>query len=56
VWHPRAAALLRELFDLGTLCPRKALIRWSVPLLVQPTAGALDNVNTPEDLERVAGQ
>ncbi len=56
VWHPLAAALLRELFDQGTLCPRKALIRWSVPLLVQPTAGALDNVNTPEDLERVAGQ
>jgi len=55
VWHPRAAALLREQFEQDRLCPRKALIGWSVPLLAQPTPGALDNVNTPEDLARVAG-
>lgn len=56
VWHPPAAPLLREQFAAGVACPRKALIRWSVPLLELPVPGALDNVNTPEDLARVTGR
>ncbi len=36
----------------GLYCPRKMLIRSDTLLLEQPDPVALDNVNTPDDLER----
>ena len=36
----------------GVVCPRKMLIRSDTELLEQPDPGALDNVNTPDDLEK----
>ena len=44
--------ILREFVDAGTVCPRKMLIRSDTCLLVQPNPSALDNVNTPDDLQR----
>ena len=35
----------------GINCPRKILIRSDTELLEQPHPNALDNINTPEDLE-----
>jgi len=34
----------------GIKCPRKIMIRSDTQLLEQPHTGALDNINTPEDL------
>lgn len=42
--------LIRAFVDDGVVCPRKILIRSDTLLLEQPDPGALDNVNTPEDL------
>jgi len=55
VWMPRAVDPVRAAIAEGTTCPRKILIRAEATLLSQPVAGALDNVNTPADLERVIG-
>lgn len=55
LWLPASARLLRDAVAEGVSCPRKVLIRAGVPLLEQPRADALDNVNTPDDLSRVAG-
>lgn len=43
-------AIIRRFVDDGLKCPRKMLIRSDTLLLTQPNPGALDNVNTPEDL------
>ena len=52
IYRSGSDVLLREFVDQGILCPRKMLIRSDTQLLAQPNAGALDNVNTPEDLEQ----
>lgn len=44
-------AAIRSFVDGGVVCPRKILIRSDTALLEQPNPHALDNVNTPEDLE-----
>jgi molybdopterin-guanine dinucleotide biosynthesis protein A len=44
-------AAIRSFVDGGVVCPRKILIRSYTTLLEQPNPHALDNVNTPEDLE-----
>jgi molybdopterin-guanine dinucleotide biosynthesis protein A len=44
-------SLIREFVDEGIVCPRKMLINSDAELLVQPDPGALDNINTPDDLE-----
>lgn len=42
--------LIREFVDNGMVCPRKMLISSDTLLLEQPNPGALDNINTPDDL------
>jgi len=42
--------LVREFVDNGIVCPRKMLINSDTRLLQQPQPGALDNINTPDDL------
>ena len=51
LYRAGAAPVLRGFVDDGVLCPRKILIRSEAELLEQPNPRALDNVNTPEDLE-----
>ncbi len=38
----------------GYSCPRKVLINADANVLTAPDAAALQNINTPEDFERVA--
>lgn len=47
-----SAPVIRQFVDDGLICPRKILIRSACTLLEQPNPRALDNVNTPADLER----
>lgn len=42
---------VRAFVEEGIACPRKILIRSDTELLAQPDPRALDNVNTPQDLE-----
>jgi molybdopterin-guanine dinucleotide biosynthesis protein A len=44
--------VLRQFIENGIVCPRKVLIRSDTRLLEQPDPTSLDNVNTPDDLER----
>lgn len=53
VYEPTAFAPLRDLAAQGVRCPRQALIRMAVPLLVLPHPHALDNMNEPGDYARM---
>lgn len=44
-------AIIRQYVADGIVCPRKILIRSDTKLLKQPHPAALDNINTPDDLE-----
>jgi molybdopterin-guanine dinucleotide biosynthesis protein A len=44
-------AIIRGFVEAGVICPRKIMIRSDTELLEQPDPAALDNVNTPEDLD-----
>lgn len=55
VWMPAAIGPIHAAVQAGRYCPRKILINEQATLLEQPVAGALDNINTPEDLVRVSG-
>jgi molybdenum cofactor guanylyltransferase len=48
IWEPASHALLKQRYDDGSYCPRKALMQSSTTLLPAP-GSALDNVNTPEE-------
>lgn len=48
IWEPRSHALLRQRYENGSYCPRKALMQSNIVLLAAP-GDALDNVNTPEE-------
>jgi molybdopterin-guanine dinucleotide biosynthesis protein A len=48
IWEPSSHTLLKQRYDGGSYCPRKALIQSRILLLPAPGA-ALDNVNTPEE-------
>ena len=50
IWEPSSHALLKQRYEAGSYCPRKALIQSRTVLLPAPGA-ALDNVNTPEERE-----
>jgi len=52
VYRSGSDALLREFVAQGIICPRKAMLRSDTLLLNLPDAHALDNINTPADLER----
>lgn len=51
IYCPGSDEIIRKFVDDGIVCPRKMLIRSDTCLLDQPNPAALDNVNTPEDLE-----
>ena len=51
VYTKGSAAIVRGFVDEGINCPRKILIRSDTLLLDLPNPRALDNVNTPDDLE-----
>jgi molybdopterin-guanine dinucleotide biosynthesis protein A len=44
-------SIIHQFVDEGMNCPRKILIRSETRLLDQPHPEALDNVNTPDDLQ-----
>jgi len=46
-----ASDIVRGFVDEGSVCPRKMLIRSNTLLLEQPNPAALDNINTPDDLQ-----
>jgi molybdopterin-guanine dinucleotide biosynthesis protein A len=48
IWEPSSHGLLRQRFEQGSYCPRKALGLLRTKLLPAP-GEALDNVNTPEE-------
>lgn len=52
VYRAASSDIVRGFVADGMYCPRKMLIRSDTLLLEQPDPVALDNVNTPEDLER----
>ena len=52
IWEPSSQALLAQRCAAGSPCPRKALLQSDIVLLPAPGA-ALDNVNTPEEFERM---
>ncbi len=52
VYTAASSDIVRGFVADGLYCPRKMLIRSDTLLLEQPDPVALDNVNTPDDLER----
>ena len=52
IYTATSADIVRAYVADGLYCPRKMLIRSDTLLLEQPNPVALDNVNTPDDLER----
>jgi molybdopterin-guanine dinucleotide biosynthesis protein A len=56
IYEPSTRDAVLESIASGRNCPRKLLIRSGVPLLEQPDPGALDNVNTPEELAAARGR
>lgn len=53
LYRPAALPVIRGFVEEGIVCPRKILIRSDAELLEQPKPGALENVNTPDDLALV---
>lgn len=51
IYRSGSDGVLRRFVDDGIVCPRKMLINSDTELLEQPNPAALDNVNTPDDLE-----
>ncbi|MFC5581163.1 NTP transferase domain-containing protein [Rhodanobacter terrae] len=52
LWEPSSHALLKRQVDEGRHCPRKALMQSRTKLLPAP-GDALDNINTPEEFQRM---
>jgi len=51
IYETASAAMIHDYFTNGCRCPRKALIDIDAYELDQPFPWALDNINTPEDLD-----
>ena len=51
VYHSGCTETVQRFVDDGINCPRKILIRSATLLIDQPDPRALDNVNTPDDLQ-----
>ncbi len=51
VYHSGCEDIVHRFVDEGMNCPRKILIRSETRLLDQPNPEALNNVNTPDDLQ-----
>lgn len=52
LWEPSSHALLKRQVDEGRYCPRRTLIQSRTKLLPAP-GDALDNINTPEEFQRM---
>jgi molybdopterin-guanine dinucleotide biosynthesis protein A len=52
IYRATCADIIQGFVDEGLYCPRKMLIRSHAHLLTQPNPRALDNVNTPDDLQK----
>jgi len=52
VYEPGARMLVKQFVEAGITCPRKMMIRAAAELLEQPRPEALDNINTPAELEQ----
>ena len=55
LWEPSSHARLKQRYDAGSYCPRKALIQSDIVLLPAP-GEALDNINTPEEFAQMQRQ
>nr|WP_255710099.1 NTP transferase domain-containing protein [Pontibacter harenae] len=53
IWEPKSYPALLLFLAQGYTCPRKVLINSEINLLQPLNPDALQNVNTPEELERV---
>ncbi len=51
VYHVGCKDIVQQFVDDGINCPRKILIRSETRLLTQANPSALDNINTPDDLQ-----
>jgi len=51
LYRSGCADIVQHFVDDGINCPRKILMRSDTMLIAQPYAGALDNINTPDDLQ-----
>lgn len=51
IYRAGCADIIQGFVDDGLNCPRKILIRSHAQLLTQPNPRALDNVNTPDELQ-----
>lgn len=57
LWEPSSHRLLKQRYETGKYCPRKALIQSHIMLTLLPAPGeALDNVNTPEEFAQMQRQ
>ena len=52
IYPAESREIIQSFIADGVVCPRKMLIRSDSHLLDQPTPTSLDNINTPDDLER----
>jgi len=52
LYRSGCGSILKQFIDDGIVCPRKMLIRSDTELLIQPDPRSLDNINTPDDLQR----
>jgi molybdopterin-guanine dinucleotide biosynthesis protein A len=55
IYEPASRAGVLAALASGRNCPRKFIVGTGVALLRQPDPAALDNVNTPEELQRARG-
>jgi molybdopterin-guanine dinucleotide biosynthesis protein A len=53
IWEPKSYPVLLSFLSQGYTCPRKVLINSEIHILQAPVPGALVNVNTPEEKEKV---
>ncbi|HEX7061914.1 MAG TPA: NTP transferase domain-containing protein [Woeseiaceae bacterium] len=53
IYRPAARPLVADFVREGVICPRKMLIRSDTELLELPFPDSLENLNTPEDFERL---
>lgn len=53
IWEPRAYPILLQFLAQGYSCPRKVLINSTIELLIADNVEALENVNAPDEMDRV---
>jgi molybdenum cofactor guanylyltransferase len=56
IYEPASRDGVLDAIASGRNCPRKYILGTGVDLLLQPDPKALDNVNTPEDLQRAQAE